>query len=115
MNYKHYFPRASKLEARLFEEGYWKVSFVAPEKIHNDNSGETPIVTTGAKWRKMMAILFFEKEGFLIKEEEIEAYLNNPNALKYKKINKKILTDKRVAHYKLTKDRIKEPDTEGDS
>ena len=96
MNYKDYFPNLTKLEERLYDEGYWELGFV-------DNVSKTiPITNTNSeKYAFLIDVVLFTKTEFLIKESDIIYYLDNPNeVLKIRKKIKKIASAKRYRNTK---------------
>lgn len=105
MNYKHYFPRLSEIEERLFEEGYWTLGWV------DTTTMETPIIVThNIKWIEM--INYFDTQidfkKHIITPEMVEDYLDNPNPVKTPR-HKNIRTkNKRRVTYKRKDGSIKE-------
>lgn len=90
-SYENYFPILSKIEKRLFEQGYWKVGLTDNDKIR----GGIPIVQETQKWVDMMKVLLHETpRNVIISEEKIIQYMNNPNTEKNRKIIKKVNTSK---------------------
>jgi len=73
MNYKNYFPRLTKIETFLFENGYWKLGFV------DWQDKERPIVSTTAKWNHMMDYLLGKYPKIMITEDMLWKILKHPN------------------------------------
>ena len=101
MNYKHYFKRLTKTEDRLFQENYWKLGFVTPERKH------LPITYCTLKWSKMLFVIGakYDLKQCCITEAMLLEYMDNPRRDKeYTKYYKAMRSTESALRYKREKD-----------
>ena len=88
MTYKDYYKELSKIEERLFDEGYWK--FIKPSNV------DEGLVYSKQKFGELLFCVFWKKRVVTDKiitwgfesEKDILHYMDNPNSDEYVQLRK---------------------------